>query len=336
MDKTDRILKDLIRPEVRTPIATDMFIPNLSGDLSKGNVLETPTQDLDPVNKKYVDGVIVSHSHVLSDGATDVTATATQVNSLVGDGMVDSLHRHSELSASDGTPNPALSVDAAGYVGIGTTSPGALLDVNSAGSATIQQWGYSATAYHGSLYYSQVGDGYMKIKSGGNANTPFYLGVASYDTLLTMLAGYVGIGTTNPATKLHVLNDALASSVRIGGGSVGTYPTLQLYTEAAKFNFIISAQNNINNALEFTPSTVAGGSTFSTPAMVILSSGNVGIGITSPTAKLHLPACAAAANTASLKIAAGTLATTAVSGNIESDGTHLYWTDSGGTRKQLD
>jgi hypothetical protein len=66
------------------------------------------------------------------------------------------------------------------------------------------------------------------------------------------------------------------------------------------------------------------------------SSGNVGIALSAPTARLHLPACAAAANTASLKIDAGTVATAAVSGNIESDGTHLYWTDSGGTRRQLD
>jgi len=65
-------------------------------------------------------------------------------------------------------------------------------------------------------------------------------------------------------------------------------------------------------------------------------SGNVGIETTSPTARLHLPAGTAAANTAPIKIDAGTLATTPVSGNIESDGTHLYWTNSSGTRIQLD
>ena len=69
---------------------------------------------------------------------------------------------------------------------------------------------------------------------------------------------------------------------------------------------------------------------------VIINTGNVGIGITAPTAVLHLKASTATANTASLKIDAGTVATTPVTGNIESDGTHLYWTDSGGTRRQLD
>lgn len=75
--------------------------------------------------------------------------------------------------------------------------------------------------------------------------------------------------------------------------------------------------------------------TDSTERMTLKPAGNIGIGVTSPTARLHLPACTAAANTASLKIDAGALATVAVSGNIESDGTNLYWTDSGGTRRQL-
>jgi hypothetical protein len=68
----------------------------------------------------------------------------------------------------------------------------------------------------------------------------------------------------------------------------------------------------------------------------VLSTGNVGIGTTSPTAYLHLKAGTATANTAPIKINAGVVNTTPVSGCIESDGTHLYWVDSGGTRRQLD
>ena len=79
------------------------------------------------------------------------------------------------------------------------------------------------------------------------------------------------------------------------------------------------------------------GNNGATVAMTILNNGNVGIGTTAPTARLHLPACTAIANTASLKIDAGILAIIPVSGNIESDGIHLYWTDSVmGIRHQLD
>jgi hypothetical protein len=64
--------------------------------------------------------------------------------------------------------------------------------------------------------------------------------------------------------------------------------------------------------------------------------GNVGVGILQPTARLHLAAVTTTAGTASLKIVAGTLMSVAEQGAVESSGTHLYWTDSTGTRQQLD
>lgn len=63
--------------------------------------------------------------------------------------------------------------------------------------------------------------------------------------------------------------------------------------------------------------------------------GNVGIGTASPTAYLHIKAGTASANTAPLKLTAGTLNTAPEAGAIEFDGTNLYFVDSGGTRKQL-
>ena len=112
-------------------------------------------------------------------------------------------------------------------------------------------------------------------------------------------AGNVGIGTTSPSANLHVLNDGVASTIRIGGGSANTHAKLHLYTEAAKFNFQIAAQANVNNALEITPSTAVNGSTFSTPAMVVTSAGNIGIGVTAPLTTLHLQRTAAGVTTIS-------------------------------------
>jgi hypothetical protein len=58
--------------------------------------------------------------------------------------------------------------------------------------------------------------------------------------------------------------------------------------------------------------------------------GNIGIGMAAPTAKLHLPAGTTIANTAPLKMTAGTLLTVLELGAIEftDDGTtgHLYMT----------
>lgn len=62
---------------------------------------------------------------------------------------------------------------------------------------------------------------------------------------------------------------------------------------------------------------------------------NVGIGVTSPTAVLHLKAGTATASTAPLKFTSGTNLTTPENGAMEYDGTHFYGT-AGGTRYQLD
>lgn len=54
--REQRLIKTL-QPQVetRTPIATEMFLPNHSGDLSAGKVLRTPSTSFQPVNKKFVE-----------------------------------------------------------------------------------------------------------------------------------------------------------------------------------------------------------------------------------------------------------------------------------------
>lgn len=81
----------------------------------------------------------------------------------------------------------------------------------------------------------------------------------------------------------------------------------------------------------------ASGSTLQTATtrMIIKGgSGNVGIGVTSPTAYLHLKAGTATANTAPLKLTAGTINTTPESGAMEFDGNSLYFTQ-GGVRRYV-
>lgn len=65
------------------------------------------------------------------------------------------------------------------------------------------------------------------------------------------------------------------------------------------------------------------------------STGGVAIGRSSATAKLHLPAGTATANTAPLKLTTGTALTTPEDGALEYHSSHLYFT-IGSTRYQLD
>ena len=184
-----------------------------------------------------------------------------------------------------------------GNIGIGTTTPGAALDVQKPAS----------------------GD-YLNISNDLHG-----------DIVTITDAGNLGIGTTAPGAKLEVanLNPGTLSAVRVTSYSTSYYTDL-----------VMDASGQSNSYINFVTSG-GGDPPFhikinGNEKLTVLRSGNLGIGITSPTAKLHLPACTASANTASLKINSGVVATTPVSGNIESDGIHLYWTDSGNTRRQLD
>ena len=58
--KEQRIIKQLSSGSVQkqTAIASEMFLPNHSGDHSHGLVLSVPTKDTDITNKAYVDGLI--------------------------------------------------------------------------------------------------------------------------------------------------------------------------------------------------------------------------------------------------------------------------------------
>lgn len=64
--------------------------------------------------------------------------------------------------------------------------------------------------------------------------------------------------------------------------------------------------------------------------------GNVGIGVASGTAYLHIKAGTATASTAPLKINSGTLMSSAEAGAMEYDGTDWYLTDSTPTRRTVD
>jgi len=97
-------------------------------------------------------------------------------------------------------------------------------------------------------------------------------------------SGNVGIGTTSPAALLDVAGLGRFSKGSGGGVTIGDVTTnsnsvLRMQGTSAGKNWQIA--NNLNvGGLEFTPSTANGGTTFTTPAVVIDSSGNLLVGTT--------------------------------------------------------
>jgi len=64
---TNSLLRNLKKQSSKSKgVVSNMFIPNHSGDHSAGNVSETPSNDNDLVNKKYVDDNVVGNLAVTS------------------------------------------------------------------------------------------------------------------------------------------------------------------------------------------------------------------------------------------------------------------------------
>ena len=196
------------------------------------------------------------------------------------------------------TPAEIMRVTSAG-LGIGTTSPGAKLDIAGTNSSLALSYGNTVpnNPLHTNYYGGYTGIGMDSATAGvrivGDTNT-LVMDAGSYTSqspqhanwnslLRVMTNGNVGIGTTSPADKLHV-----EGSVTLSNSS----PEITFQTGATHYNWQIAAQENVNAAFEISVGSQdadASNDTWS-PKMVVLQSGNVGIGTTSPAKKLVVAA----------------------------------------------
>jgi len=93
-----------------------------------------------------------------------------------------------------------MSFTTSGNVGIGTTSPSAPLDISSSatGGTTIELDNTSTGGRNWTLYSSGSGNSF------GAGKFALYDADAASVRMLVDTSGNVGIGITNPSTKLHV------------------------------------------------------------------------------------------------------------------------------------
>ena len=168
-----------------------------------------------------------------------------------------------------------MRIDSAGDIGIGTTSPSKKIHVSSGDQSTsrirIQNTGTNGDSIDLVAGVNNVSqDGFSIFNATAN------------QTLMTIQgSGNVGIGTTSPSTKLDVSGeDSVIASFRVTGG-VSNNKRLE-----------IGSGGDRTILKSFTDTTdAAAGIAFSngnSEAMRIDSTGNVGIGTTSPSAKLSV------------------------------------------------
>lgn len=212
----------------------------------------------------------------------------------------------------------------AGNVGVGTTNPGALLDL---GAATgIKQLVYGTTGTSGyqtgfgvnlgqaanslSLFYGGASNANFEIVSPNQTTWPY----TSYTTRLAINAsGNVGIGTTAPGAKLEVSGptDDTNGILRVTSTSGGA----GLHINSASGSGLIRLQTAGTSKWGWLGEYPTAGKTCfydygggSGCELTLVAGGNVGIGMTSPLMKLDitgssgLPATSGTTPTGSLRL----------------------------------
>jgi len=221
-----------------------------------------------------------------------------------------------QSTANGGTTpssTPAMVLSAAGNVGIGTTSPNYVLDVAGTGSISA-------------AFTSTDSENYIALKDSGT--TLGHVRVGSISNELTFRAGNseraridssgrLGLGTSSPSSEFHTVGGSLYSAIKTGStvyiGNTGT-------GIHGRFGVVDSSGFGIQTAWT--------GDNNGYNLLLNPYGGKVGIGTTSPSAKLHV----ATAGNNYIVSHNTTGSTSALLLGAESGSTALYsWTTVGGS-----
>ncbi|MBI4991617.1 MAG: hypothetical protein HZB99_00140, partial [Candidatus Harrisonbacteria bacterium] len=302
-----------------------------SGNLSVANITATGTLN--------VTGATTLSSTLSTGTSTLNNLIVTNTSSSTFAGPISNTSGNL-IVAPTGTSNNLLLNPYGGNVGIGSTTPGFPLSVTKTNGLSAYFDGGTTDA---SFYMNQgsvsgpstvagirtnSGSPAFNAKNGGaiyfnrdvaSADVIFqYNSGVSNSLVVSGSSGNVGIGTTTPMSLF-----SLSSSepiITIAGTGAATAKQIRFVGPAGSAtvsNWQVGADAQANDAFTFTPSTAAGGFTFSSPALSILNTGSVGIGTATPSTTFAVQGNALfSGNISSVAniMATGTLTVTGTSG----------------------
>jgi hypothetical protein len=246
-----------------------------------------------PLDKLHVTGTVRAVSPSASDWAfLGLNSAGFASSGIFFDSGDGELHLRDDSS----NLNVRLRSDADSYinggnVGIGTTSPSAKLDVDGVGTNTTAIRASAGTNTQFAVGIDGTANGLVQV-AGNDAVTRVHLAGANSSS--SYFTEKLGIGTTSPGAKLEVNGNIAINAgqkIQLSGSADSTH---HIYHDAT------TDYDKINYSSGFQLEHYTSG----VQMTVVGSGGNVGIGTTSPSAKLDIDSVGSSAT--GLRVSAGT------------------------------